>query len=132
MRWLALVFCLLASTWAVPAALTIQVDLTTVAPGQVLRPQHELAFQLEGRPPGTEGAPGGAVAVYRITGSGAESLVDTLRCPPLPPDPPDSVRVTGYLYRQLFIWQDWRKAGAGSYVARYQDTPALEVRFQLP
>lgn len=129
MRTFLLLPWVLATAWARPAALTVQVDLNKADLNKPLRPQHEVAFQLEARPPGKEGAPGGVVKVFRLPD---QQLVATLRRDPEKPDAPETVKASGYLYRQLFIWPGWRKAGPGQYLAQYQGNPKLEVRFQLP
>jgi hypothetical protein len=105
-------------------------DLNRADLNKPLRPHHEVAFQLEARPPGTGGAPGGVVKLFRLQGK-AEQLLATLRREPLPADPPETVKATGFLYRQLWVWPGWQKAGPGAYVARYGTDPKLQVRFRL-
>jgi len=114
-------------------ALTVVVDLNAADLSRPLKPRHELAFQLEARPAARlkPAAPGGTVKVYLHTPAGREHLVASLHCDPESPNP-QSARVSGYLYRQLFIWPQWSKASAGEYVARYQQDPRLQVKFRLP
>ena len=132
MRKFWMVPWLLATAWARPGALTVQVDLNLADLTHPLHPQHEVAFQLEARPPGQEGAPGGEIKVYRLAGSGQPQLVASLHRDPQKPDSPQAVKATGYLYRQLFVWPGWAQAGKGRYLAQYQQDPKLKVHFQLP
>lgn len=131
MRKLLILLALGLSAWAEPPDLSVQVDLNSADISQPLRPRHEVAFQLAARPPGTGGAPGGLLEVYRLT-NGGPKLVDSITCRAQPADAPATVKATGYLYRQLFVWSGWRKAGAGRYRALYRGKPQLKVDFQLP
>jgi len=125
-KWL-LGLLLVLNAWAQQQALTVQVDLNRADLSRPLHPHHEVAFQLEARPPGEGGAPGGVVKVFRLQGK-REQLLATLRREPQPPDAPVTVKSTGYLYRQLWVWSDWKNAGPGTYVARFDK---LQVRFRL-
>ncbi|MFN8606769.1 MAG: hypothetical protein U0931_04515 [Vulcanimicrobiota bacterium] len=127
-RLTVLLLALCLNARAEEPRLTVQVDLNAANLSRPLRPQHEVAFQLEARPPGKAGAPGGTVQVYRLTAGGAR-LLDSISQPPQAPDSPLTVKTTGYLYRQLFIWSNWQKAGPGHYQARYRN---LKVNFDLP
>ena len=130
MRKLLVALALVMDAWGQQPALTVQVDLNRADLNKPLRPHHEVAFQLEARPPGAGGAPGGVVKVFRLQGK-EEQLLATLRREPLPADPPETVKATGFLYRQLWVWPGWQKAGPGAYVARYGTDPKLQVRFRL-
>ena len=119
-------------------ALSVVVDLNAADLKKPLKPKHELAFQLEKRNlkrgliQSAEASPGGTVEIFRDTPDRQRKLVTTLRCPRQPAGSGVTVPPGGFIYRQLFIWPDWRKAPAGTYLARFQGDSRLQVKFRLP